>query len=48
MMCLVDFFLSVQTPVIDHIVHHTNNEAMTLLFAGLWKLEEEVKLNLVD
>ena len=42
---LAEFCLSVQSPVIDHRVPITHNEAMTLPSADLWRQAEEAEIN---
>ena len=41
---LAESFLSVQSPVIDHRVPLTHNEAMTLPSAVLWRKVEEAEI----
>ena len=41
---LAEFCLSVQSPVIDHRVPLTHNEAMTLPSADLWRQAEEAEI----
>jgi len=41
---LAEFCLSVQSPVIDHRVPLTHNEAMSLPSADLWRQAEEAEI----
>ena len=41
---LTEFCLSVQSPVIDHRVPLTHNEAMTLPSADIWRQAEEAEI----
>ena len=41
---LAEFCLTVQSPVIDHRVPLTHNEAMTLPSADLWRQAEEAEI----